>query len=231
SVLVGVPLALLADQLSQHANEDAVRAAQFQSEAQSIQQLAQSAHDLGVQANAELTHRGLATVPIPAPGTVPDSQVIAASSTARIAARIASESPAGATPTQIQAAIAAALAALPPPPVGPAAQQLDSAVQAYRAANPHGLRGPQGNPGAPGKSPPCLAEPSQCQGAKGDQGLRGEPPVGWTVEESDGSTTTCERVAAFDPSAPRYRCSHATPPSAVTTPPRTSGAPSSTPGR
>jgi hypothetical protein len=59
SLLIGVPLALLANQLSQHANADAVRAAQFQSQAQNIQQLAQSAHDLGVQANAELTRRGL----------------------------------------------------------------------------------------------------------------------------------------------------------------------------
>ncbi|MBV8541268.1 MAG: hypothetical protein JO364_19440 [Pseudonocardiales bacterium] len=177
SLLVGVPLGLLANQFSQHANADGARAAQFQSQAQSIQQLAQSAHDLGVQANAELTRRSLATVPIPAPGTVPDSQVLA------------------------------------------------SAVQAYTAANAQGLRGPQGATGVPGASPPCLAQPTQCQGLQGGQGPRGEPPVGWTVEESDGSAATCERIAAFNPAAPQYRCSHATPP------PRSGGGPSTTPRR
>lgn len=75
------------------------------------------------------------------------------------------------------------------------------------------------------RRPSCLAQPTQCQGAKGDQGLPGEPPVSWTVEESDGSSTTCGRVAGFDPAAPRYRCSHAAPPSAaVTTPSPRSGA-------
>ncbi|MGH3852213.1 MAG: hypothetical protein ACRDR6_01680 [Pseudonocardiaceae bacterium] len=181
SLLIGVPLGLLANQFSVHAKDDAVRASQFQSEAQSIQQLAQSAHDLGVRANTELTQRGLATVPIPTPGTVPDSQVLA------------------------------------------------SAVQAYIAANAQGLRGPQGEPGAPAKSPPCLAELTQCQGSPGGQGPRGEAPVGWTVQESDGSTTTCARVTAFDPATPRYRCSHATAP--PTTPPNSGGGSSTTPGR
>ncbi|MBV9728477.1 MAG: hypothetical protein JO309_03510 [Pseudonocardiales bacterium] len=38
---------MLADQFSQRADADAVHAAQFQSQVQNIQQLAQSAHDLG----------------------------------------------------------------------------------------------------------------------------------------------------------------------------------------
>ena len=96
SLLVGVPLALVANQLSEHANADQVRAAQFQAQAQNIQQLAQSAHDLGVQANAELTRRGLATVPIPTPGTAPDSQVFAAASTAQIAGEDRESAPRGA---------------------------------------------------------------------------------------------------------------------------------------
>jgi hypothetical protein len=225
SLLVGVPLALVANQLSEHANADQVRTAQFQAQAQNIQQLAQSAHDLGVQANAELTRRGLATVPIPTPGTAPDSQVFAAASTAQIAAKIASQTPVAPTPAQIQAAITAELAKLPPLPMGSSPQQVTAAVQAYLAANAQGLRGSPSGSGAPGKAPPCQAQPTQCQGAKGDQGLRGEPPVGWTVEESDGSSTTCGRVAGFDPAAPRYRCSHAAPPSAaVTTPSPRSGA-------
>ncbi|MGB6164429.1 MAG: hypothetical protein WCF33_16370 [Pseudonocardiaceae bacterium] len=215
SLLVGVPIALIANQLSEHASADQARAAQFQAETQNIQRLAQSAHDLGVQANAELTRRGLTPVPIPTLGTAPDSQVLTASSAAQVAAKIARESSVQRTPAQIQADIAAALAKLPPPPVGPAPQQLAAAVQAYLAANAQGLRGPQGDPGAPGKP-----------------GLRGEPPVSWTVEESDGSTTTCERVAGFDPATPRYRCSHGTPASsaATTPPPRSGGGLSPRPG-
>ncbi|MGH3694828.1 MAG: hypothetical protein ACRDRX_12720 [Pseudonocardiaceae bacterium] len=134
-----------------------MRTAQLQTSAADIRRLAQGAHDLGVQANAELSRRGLATVPIPAPGTAPDSQVLAAASTAQVAAKIAAESIVVPTPAQIQAEIAAQLAKLPPPPVGSAPQQLDEAVQAYLAANSEKLRGPHGDQGEPGKSPPCLA--------------------------------------------------------------------------
>jgi hypothetical protein len=206
SLLVGLPLALLANRLAQHANADRVRAAQFQSEVQNAQRLAQSTHDHGVQANAELTRRGLTPVLIPTPGSAPDSQVLVAASLAQVAASIASESPAVPTVAHIRAEVALALAKLPPPPVGPTAQQLTEAVQAYVTANTEGLRGERG---APGSSPPCLAQPTRCQGA---QGLPGAPPVGWTVREPDGSLTTCERVAAFDPAAPRYQCSHASSP-------------------
>jgi hypothetical protein len=222
SLLIGVPLALLANQFSEHAHTDAVRAAQFQSEARNMQWLAQSAHDLGVAANAELARRGLTPVLIPKPGTAPDSQVLVAASTAQVAAKIASQSIVAPTPAQIQAEVAVVLATLPPQPVGPAPQQLNEAVQAYVAANAQGLRGSQGESG---KSPPCLAEPTQCQGP------RGEPPMSWTVAESDGSTTTCERVAAFDPTVPRYRCSRVTSSSSAAAPPRSGGGPSPIPGR
>lgn len=90
------------------------------------------------------------------------------------------------TPEQIRTEVAAQLAKLPPPPVGSAPQQLDEAVQAYVTANSEKLRGPRGDQGESGKSPPCLAEPTQCHGAQGEQGLRGEPPVSWTVEEAVG---------------------------------------------
>jgi hypothetical protein len=225
SLLVGVPLALLANQFSEHANTDAVRATQSQSQAQNMQRLVQSAHDLGVAANAKLARRGLTPVLIPKPGNAPDSQVLLAASTAQIAAKIASQSVAAPTPAQIQAEVAAALVTLPPPPVGPASQQLNEAVQAYVAANAQGLRGSRGESGAPGKSPPCLAEPTQCQGP------RGEPPMGWTIEQSDGSTTTCERVAAFDPTVPRYRCSRVTSSPSAAAPPRRGAGPSPSPRR
>lgn len=77
SLLVGVPLALLADRFSEHVTAEELRVSQFQSESEDTRRLAQGAHDLGVKANAELTRRGLTTIPIPAPGTVPDSQVLA----------------------------------------------------------------------------------------------------------------------------------------------------------
>lgn len=218
SVLVGVPLFLLAEQFSAYTAADQARAAQLQASDDDIRRLAQGAHDLGVQANEELTRRGLATVPIPTPGTAPDSQVLAAASTAQVAAKIAAESIVVPTPAQIRAEVAAQLAKLPPPPVGPTPQQLDDAVQAYLTANREKLRGPRGEQGEPGKSPPCLAQPAQCQGAPGEPGPRGEPPVGWTVDEADGSTTSCERAADFTATAPRYRCSHAAPPTASTAP-------------
>lgn len=222
SLLVGIPLALLAERFSEHVTAEELRAAQFQATSQDLRRLAQGAHDLGVVANAELARRGLATVPLPAPGTAPDSQVFSAASIAQVAAKIASESIVVPTPAQIQAEVAAQLATLPPPPVGPTSQQLNEAVQAYVLANAEALRGPQGdpgNPGEPGESPPCLAEPTQCQGVQGEQGLRGDPPVGWTVAEADGSLTTCERTEDFDPAAPRYRCSRSAQTSPDTTPP------------
>jgi hypothetical protein len=232
SLLVGIPLFMLAERFSAYTTADQARAAQLQASADDIRRLAQGAHDLGVQANDELARRGLATVPIPAPGTAPDSQVLAAASTAQVAAKLAAESIVVPTPAQIRAEIAAALAKLPPPPVGPAPEQLNQAVQAYLAANSDKLRGPRGERGEPGKSPPCLAEPTQCEGARGKPGPRGEPPVGWTVEEADGSTTTCQRAADFTAAAPRYRCTNAasrstspSPPTTTTEPPPPSSGP------
>lgn len=221
SLLIGVPLMLLNRRIAQNSAEDQVRATQFQAASQDIRRLAQGAYDLGVVANAELTRRGLATVPLPTPGTASDSEVLSAASTAQVAAQIASQSIAVPTPAQIEVEIAAQLAKLPPPPLGPTSQQLNEAVQAYLTANAEALRGPQGDRGEPGGSPPCLAEPTQCRGAQGEQGLRGEPPVGWTVAEADGSVTTCERAEVFDPATPRYQCSRGGPPSpaATTAPP------------
>lgn len=230
SVLVGIPLALLAERFSAYQIVDEARAAQFQASAADIRRLAQGAHDLGAQANAELARQGLATVPLPEPGSVPDSQVLAAAATAQIAAKIASESIVVPTPAQIRSEIAAQLAKLPPPPLGPAPAQLDVAVQAYVTANLEKLRGPQGERGDPGESPPCLAEPSQCQGAPGEPGLRGEPPVSWTVAEADGSTTMCDRVDDFNAAAPQYRCAHSAPPPPEASPTPTTPRPPPNPG-
>ncbi|MGH4008610.1 MAG: hypothetical protein ACRDTH_10730 [Pseudonocardiaceae bacterium] len=143
SLLVGLPPLQLNRRIAQNTAEDQVRATQFQAASQDIRQLAQGAYELGAEANAELTRRGLATVPIPTPGTAPDSEVLSAASTA--------------------------------------------------------------------------------QGDRGEPGLRGEPPVGWTVAEADGSITSCERAGGFDPVAPRYQCFHGPPPSAAPPPPPSEG--------
>jgi hypothetical protein len=121
-------IAQLASRFSEHEKVDQANADQFRSESQANQQLAQGAHDLGVNANAELTRRGLEPVRIPIPGTVSDSQVLAAAARAEVATKIARESNAALTPTQIQTDIAAALAKLTLPTVGSDPQQLAAAV-------------------------------------------------------------------------------------------------------
>lgn len=40
----------------------------------------------------------------------------------------------------------------------------------------------------------------------GPPGNDGNPPAGWTVQNPDGSTTTCQRAANFDYSNPYYDC-------------------------
>jgi hypothetical protein len=129
SLLVGIPLALLAQRFSEHVSADEARAAQLEASAAEIRRLAQGAHELGVAANEELARRGLATVPIPAPGSAPDSQVLTAASTAQVAAQLAMQNIRVPSPEQIRAEVAAQLAKLPPPPAGPTPQQLAEAVQ------------------------------------------------------------------------------------------------------
>lgn len=211
SLLVAVPILALGRQIAANSAADEVRAAEFRTAAASVQRLAQGAYLLGTQANDELRSLGLRVVPIPRPGTAPDSEVLAASSAAQVAAGIAQDDIAVPTAEQVRAEVAAQVAALPPPPAGPAPDVVTEQVTTYITANAEALRGPRGEPGLPGESPPCLAEPAQCRGVDGQAGPRGEPPVGWTVTEADGSVTTCERATEFDPAAPRYQCRHNAP--------------------
>lgn len=206
SLLMTIPILALVRQLAIHSAEDEVRASELRAATADVAQVARAAYALGSAANDELRDRGLAMVPIPVPGTVPDSAVFVAASTAQAAAGIARDGIAVPTPEQLRAEVAAQLAALPPPPVGPAPREVGEAVAAYVAANAEALRGLPGAPGAPGRTPPCLAEPAQCQGPQGVPGIQGEPPVGWTVREADGSSAVCERTADFDLGSPRYQC-------------------------
>lgn len=169
SLLVGVPLVLLANRFSEYVTADELRAAQFEASSQDIRRLAEGAHDLGVAANAELARRGLATVPIPAPGTATDSQVLAAASIAQVAAKIASESIVVPTPAQIRAEVTAQLAKLPPPPVGPNPQQLNEGVQAYLAANAEALRGPRGEPERRARPRRAWPNPPNARAPKGSR--------------------------------------------------------------
>ncbi|MGH3942618.1 MAG: hypothetical protein ACRDTG_29145 [Pseudonocardiaceae bacterium] len=229
SVLVSVPLTLLGQRLAANTAADEVRALEQRAATASVEQIARNAYDLGLAANAELASRGLQVVALPAPGTAPAPVVLAAASTAQVAAGIARDEVDVPTPEQLRAQVAAALATLPPPPAGPAEVDVTAAVTAYLHANAAALRGPAGEPGPPGEAPPCLAEPAQCQGADGQPGARGEPPVGWTVEEADGSTTACQRETDFDPAAPRYQCHHTDQPAPTSTPPTTTTEPTTQP--
>jgi hypothetical protein len=62
---------------------------------------------------------------------------------------------------------------------------------------PRGVPGSGGTPGVPGQS---------ITGPPGPAGANGQPPAGWTVQEADGSSTSCSRGLGFDPSRPLYTC-------------------------
>jgi hypothetical protein len=67
-----------------------------------------------------------------------------------------------------------------------------------------GVSGPQGPPGATGPTGPT--GPPGKDGTPGTDGRNGAPPAGWVIANADGSTTTCARARAFDPTNPRYAC-------------------------
>lgn len=50
------------------------------------------------------------------------------------------------------------------------------------------------------------------------KGSDGQPPSGWTVTQSDGSSYTCSRADGFDPAHPQYTCTAPPTSSAPTTP-------------
>lgn len=49
-------------------------------------------------------------------------------------------------------------------------------------------------------------------GPQGPQGIPGQPPMGWTTSNPDGSSTTCQRTSNFDYSNPYYDCTRSATP-------------------
>lgn len=86
-----------------------------------------------------------------------------------------------------------------------------AAGMVHPSPGPSGPPGPQGQPGANSTVPGP-------QGQPGKDGQPGQPPAGWTTKNPDGSTTTCQRVANFDPNNPWYTCTTSAPPSPSPTP-------------
>src|SRR5437764_2582900 len=115
-----------------------------------LRQIATDAKQQGDAANTRLAQRGEAPVPIPQPGTAPDSDVLVAAATARVLASIpVQEKP---TASTLGAAIAQFLAANPPSTVGPTPQQIAEALAGYLTVNPppSGPAGPSGSSAVPG---------------------------------------------------------------------------------
>ncbi|WP_432845965.1 hypothetical protein ACQPXB_35830 [Amycolatopsis sp. CA-161197] len=148
-----------------------VRQAASESAITSLRQQADTAKAAGEKANTELQARGQPTVPIPNPGTAPDSDVIVQSAAARV---LASLSGRYVTFSELGGGIAQYFAANPITPAGPTPMQIFASLAAYFAANPppagpQGLQGEAGQPGAQGE-----------KGEKGEKGDKGDPP---TVDE------------------------------------------------
>lgn len=135
-------------------------------------QQAQQAKTAGDKANGELAQRGQPQVPIPTPGTAPDTDVIVASAAARVLASLPDTSPSSSALGQ---AVARYVAANPIAPAQPTPVQISSALAGYFATNPP-PSGPPGPTGAPGQP-----------GANGQPGADGAPGRGPTAEEIEAA--------------------------------------------
>jgi hypothetical protein len=131
----------------------------------------------GAAANQQLEQRGQAPVPIPAPGSTDDMQVIVAAATAKVLASLPDLHP---TAAQLGQAVAQFLAQNP---VTVSSQQLAESLAGYFAVHPipsgptgpSGPPGPSGTPGAPGET--GQQGPPGEQGPEGDKGDPGPPPT------------------------------------------------------
>lgn len=116
---------------------------------QKNQELARQAYEAAQAANASLTARGQATVPIPPPNGEDPTATIVAAATARVLASLPPSPPPSAD--AVATAVANQLMLSPPP--GPSPAQVLTAVAAYLRDNPPppGPAGPTGVPGTDGK--------------------------------------------------------------------------------
>lgn len=140
-------------------------------------QQAQQAKVSGDKANGELASRGQPQVPIPTPGTAPDTDVIVAAAAARVLASLPDTTPSSAA---LGRAVAQYVAANPIAPAQPTPMQISSALAGYLATNPppSGERGEPGQPGQPGAD----GQP----GAAGPPGPPGPPPTAEEIEAAVG---------------------------------------------
>ncbi|WP_372672964.1 hypothetical protein [Amycolatopsis kentuckyensis] len=129
---------------------------------------ADAAKTAGDRANAELSRRGQAQVPIPNPGQASDTDVIVSAATARVLASLPSVRP---TAAELGAGIARYVADNPITVPGPTPMQISASLAGYLATNPPPA-GPTGAAGRDGQ-----------QGPKGDKGDRGEQGPAPTTEQ------------------------------------------------
>ncbi|MFD8496350.1 hypothetical protein [Amycolatopsis sp. NPDC059657] len=161
----------------------------------SLRQQAQESKAAGDRANAELEQRGLAGVPIPAPGTAPDTEVIVSAAAARVLASL----PDDVRPTSgmLGRAVADYIAENPVTPAAPTPQQISAALAGYFLTSPP-PSGPTGEPGTPG-------EPGQpgTTGATGATGPQGPPPTAEQIQAAfsayvqDHPDVLCPRGGTF----------------------------------
>lgn len=146
---VAITVSLLAFSSANAAN---VRQAGVEQSNADNHKLAQQAFDAAKDANAVLSSRGQAPVPVPSPDFNDATGTIVAAATARVLASIDTHPSAA----QLGQAIADYLVANPITPAGPAPGSIAAAVGAYLAVNPpapgeQGETGETGPEGAPGK--------------------------------------------------------------------------------
>lgn len=141
-------------------------------------QQAEQAKTAGDKANSELAQRGQPQVPIPTPGTAPDTDVIVAAAAARVLASLPDSTP---TTAQLGQAVARYVAEHPITPAQPTPVQISSALAGYFATNPppSGPPGPTGAPGRPG-----------ADGQPGADGAPGRPPTTEEIEAAVGQYFT-----------------------------------------
>lgn len=214
SVITGLVVANLSDR--QSTTEASLSALRLQAE---------QAKPSGDKANQELADRGQPQVPIPTPGTAPDTDVIVSAAAARVLASL----PVYATKADLGRGVAEYLAANPVAPAGPTPSQIAATLAGYLATNPppSGPPGPSGQPGATGA--PGVS------GAPGQPGANGQDGHTPTVEEiqaafvayvQDHPDALCPRGGAFAQlrvqladggSADTWQCVVATYPAPTTT--------------
>jgi hypothetical protein len=134
------------------------RVTQAEAASEAARRLAEEAQQQGAAANEELRRRGQAPVPIPAPGTAADSEVLTAAAAAKVLAQLPDMRP---TAVQLGAAVADYIARHPITPLGPTPGQIAAELAGYFVTNPPPA-GPAGPTGAPGP--------------RGEKGDTGPPP-------------------------------------------------------